>query len=323
MKRVFWYVALPVVFLLLGASSTFAAPKALTFGFVAGVQDPFYIMMQKGAEAKALELGGIKIIAQIPGQWSVDAQAPMWRAMAARKVDLVFGAPVDRQALIPVLKDVHDRGTPVITVDTYIADGDYTSGPTSFVLSAIHTDNIGAGEQAGNALAALIGKKGNVYLQEFHVGVSTSDERSQGFLNAIAKYPDIKLVAKNSCDDDQDKAAAQTAAVLKAHPDIVGIFGNNLFAAEGAAVAVHNAGLSGAVKVVGFDVTPGLADMISKGWVAAAVTQQPYKIGQTACEWAASYLREGKAPPKKIDIESVLFTKENVNDPGMDKYIYK
>ncbi len=300
-----------------------ATKKELTFGYVAGVQDPFMIMIQKGAEDKAKELGRIKIISQIPGVWSVDAQAPMWKAMASRGVDLVFGCPVDKEALIPVLRDVYERGIPIITTDTYIGDGDYTSGSDSFVLSAIHTDNIAAGEQAGHALAKLINKKGKVYLQEFHVGVSTSDERSQGFINAIKQYPDIEIIAKNSCDDDQDKAQTQTAAILKAHPDIVGVFGNNLFACIGAATAVHNAGLSGAVKVVGFDVTPEVADMIRKGWMQAAVTQQPYKIGQAACEWGAKYLREGTAPPKKINIKSILFTSENVNDPEMDKYIYK
>jgi len=297
--------------------------KELVFGYVAGVQDPFMTLIQKGAEDKAKELGGIKIISQIPGVWSVDAQAPMWKAMASRGVDLVFGCPVDKEALIPVLKDVYERGIPVITTDTYIGDGDYTSGPDSFVLSAIHTDNVAAGEQAGEALAKLIGGKGKVYLQEFHVGVSTSDERSQGFINAIKKYPNIQIIARNSCDDDQDKAQTQTAAVLKAHPDIVGVFGNNLFACIGAATAVHNAGLSGAVKVVGFDVTPEIVNMIKKGWMQAAVAQQPYKIGQAACEWGAKYLREGIAPPKKITIKSVLFTTENVNDPAMDKYVYK
>jgi len=63
--------------------------------------------------------------------------------------------------------------------------------------------------------------------------------------------------------------------------------------------------------------------MIRKGWVDATVAQQPYKIGQTAVEWGVKYLREGITPPKSINIGSVLFTKENVDDPEMEKYIYK
>ena len=303
-------------------TTNFSSGK-LTFGYVAAVQDPFMVIIQNGAMDKAKELGNIEIISQIPGVWNVDVQSSMWKAMAARKVDLVFGCPVDKIALIPVLRDVFERGVPVITTDTYIGDGDYTSGPDHFPLAAIQTDNIAAGEQAGHTLAKLLNGRGKVYLQEFHVGVSTSDERASGFISAIKQYPQMELIARNSCDDDQDRAQTQTLAVLKAHPDLAGVFGNNLFASLGAATAIKNANLSGAVKMVGFDAPPEIIGMIKKGWIDAAVAQQPYKIGQTAVEWGVKYLREGIMPPKSIDIGSVLFTKENVDDPEMEKYIYQ
>jgi len=295
----------------------------LTFGYVAAVQDPFMIIIQNGAIDKAKELGDIEIISQIPGIWNVDVQSSMWRAMAARKVDLVFGCPVDKLALIPVLRDVYERGVPIITTDTYIGDGDYSSGSDIFPLAAIQTDNIAAGEEAGHTLAKLLDGKGKVYLQEFHVGVSTSDERSIGFIKAINQYPQMELIARNSCDDDQDLAQIQTSAILKAHPDLDGVFGNNLFACVGAATAIQNTGLSGAVKMIGFDAPPEIIEMIRKGWVDVTVAQQPYKIGQAAVEWGVKYLREGIIPPKSIHIGSVLFTKKNVDDPEMEKYIYK
>jgi ribose transport system substrate-binding protein len=295
----------------------------LTFGYVAAVQDPFMVLIQNGAMDKAKELGDVEIISQIPGVWNVDVQSSMWKAMAARKVDLVFGCPVDKLALIPVLKDVYERGVPIITTDTYIGDGDYTSGSDSFPLAAIQTDNIAAGEQAGQTLAELLDGEGKVYLQEFHVGVSTSDERSIGFIKAVKQYPKMELIARNSCDDDQDLAQIQTSAILKAHPDLAGVFGNNFFASVGSATAIKNAGLSGAVKMVGFDTPPEIIGMIRKGWIDAAVAQQPYKIGQAAVEWGVKYLREGIIPPKSIHIGSVLFTIENVNNPEMVKYIYK
>jgi ribose transport system substrate-binding protein len=295
----------------------------LNFGYVAAVQDPFMVLIQNGAIDKAKELGNIEIISQIPGVWNVDVQASMWKAMATREVDLVFGCPVDKLALIPVLRDVFERGVPIITTDTYIGDGDYTAGTDNFPLAAIQTNNIAAGEQAGHTLAKLLNGRGKVYLQEFHIGVSTSDERSSGFISAIKQYPQLELIARNSCDDDQDRAQTQTLAVLKAHPDLAGAFGNNLFACLGAATAINNANLSGAVKIVGFDAPPEIISMIKKGWMDAAVAQQPYKIGQTAVHWGVKYLREGIVPPNIIHIGSVLFTQENVDDPEMEKYIYK
>jgi ribose transport system substrate-binding protein len=309
--------------LLLIFSAHLTAGEKLTIGYVAAVQDPFMVLIYNGAADKAKELGNIEIISQIPGVWNVDIQSSMWKAMAARKVDLVFGCPVDKIALLPVLKDIYERGIPIITTDTYIGDGDYSSGPDNFPLTAIQTDNIAAGELAGHKLAELLAGKGKVYLQEFHVGVSTSDERALGFIKAIKKYPQLQLIGRNSCDDDQDLAQTQTLAVLKAHPDLAGVFGNNLFSSVGAATAVKNANLSGAVKVVGFDAPPEIIEMIKKGWMQATVAQQPYKIGQMAVEWAVKYLRENIVPPKKIAIDAVLLTGENILAPETQKYIYK
>ncbi len=309
--------------ILLLAPLAWAEDESLTLGYVAGVMDPFMIMIQQGAEDMAAEIGNVEVVSQIPGSWSVDVQSPMWIAMAARGVDLVFGCPVDKEALIPVLRDVHERGVPVITTDTFIGDGDYTTGPESFVLSGIQTDNIAAGELAGHTMAEMLGGEGKVYLQEFHVGVSTSDERSQGFIQAIEQYPGIELAARNSCDNDQDIALTQTAAALRAHPDIDGVFGNNLFACLGAAQAVQNAGLSPAITVIGFDAAPSVVEMVEKGWMDGIVSQQPYKIGQEAVHHAVRYLREGIEPPKKIDVEAVLFTVENYQDPEMQALIYQ
>ena len=75
--------------------------------------------------------------------------------------------------------------------------------------------------------------------------------------------------------------------------------------------------------MVGFDAPPEVIEMIRKSWMNATVAQQPYKIGQTAVEWGVKYLRDAVIPPKSINIGSILITKKNINDPEIEKYIYK
>jgi ribose transport system substrate-binding protein len=75
--------------------------------------------------------------------------------------------------------------------------------------------------------------------------------------------------------------------------------------------------------MIGFDAPPEIIDMIKKGWIDATVAQQPYKIGQTAVELGFKFLKEGILPPKSINIEAILLSKENINNPEMEKYIYK
>jgi len=95
--------------------------KQLKFAFMPGIADPFYFTMEKGAKAKAAELGVELIVGEYPKAWGPEYQVPILKALVARgDIDLLFTAPTSVEALIPVLKEISDSGIPVITVDTYI-----------------------------------------------------------------------------------------------------------------------------------------------------------------------------------------------------------
>ena len=63
--------------------------------------------------------------------------------------------------------------------------------------------------------------------------------------------------------DDQNTATSQTAAVLQRVPDLAGVFGTNVFSAQGAGTAVVNAGLGGQVQVVAYDATQFAIEMLT------------------------------------------------------------
>ena len=54
----------------------------IKIGFLAGVQDPFYFTMQRGAEQAAADLG-VELVVQIPENWNATVQTPMLDAMVA------------------------------------------------------------------------------------------------------------------------------------------------------------------------------------------------------------------------------------------------
>jgi ABC-type sugar transport system substrate-binding protein len=71
-----------------------AEADAVKIGFLAGVQDPFYFTMQRGAEQAAADFGA-ELIVQIPEDWNATVQTPMLDAMVARgDLDFLFLAPV-------------------------------------------------------------------------------------------------------------------------------------------------------------------------------------------------------------------------------------
>ena len=160
-------------------------------GFLAGVQDPFYFTMQRGAQQAAADLG-VELVTQIPPKWNVTDQTPMLDAMVARgDLDAIFLAPVDKEGMIAPLQKAADAGIPIITVDTFIGDGDYVNGPVKFPLSFIASDNELGGKIACEALIKAIGGKGKIYIQNVKPGISSTDAREAGCKKVIEANPDV------------------------------------------------------------------------------------------------------------------------------------
>jgi ribose transport system substrate-binding protein len=299
-----------------------AEADAVKIGFLAGVQDPFYFTMQRGAEQAAADFG-VELIVQIPEDWNATVQTPMLDAMVARgDLDFLFLAPVDKEAMIAPLQNAADTGLPIITNDTFIGDGDYVNGPVTFPISYIGSDNVLGGEIACNALAEAIGETGKVYIQNVKPGISTTDQREEGCKLALEQYPDIELVGVDYNDDDPSKAQAQTEATLQRVPDLAGIFGTNVFSAQGAGQVVANQGLSGQVKVVAFDATEFAIEQLREGTVDLVIAQKPADMGYLAVAMAMANLDGVASIPARIPTGYQVITADNVDDPEVAKFIY-
>ena len=302
-----------------------AADSTFKMAFMPGVADPFYFAMEKGARAKASELGVELIVGEYPKTWGPESQVPLLEALLARgDIDLLFIAPTSTDSLIYVLKKTHDAGIPVMTVDTYIGDGDYNKeSDYNFPLAFIGTDNAAGGVVVAEALAKMIGGKGKVMVENTNPDTSSVQERATGFIEGMKKFPGIDVVAIEYCFDDQGKAEEQAAAVLQKHPDLAGVFGVNVFSAQGAYRAIINAGLTGEVKVATWDATEDLINALKKGEVDLVLAQKPAEIGALAVEWGMKYLKDGTPiPDKKVVPGFFVFTKENVEAPDAQQYIY-
>ena len=115
-----------------------------------------------------------------------------------------------------------------------------------FPLSYIASDNVLGGKIAARALAAAIGGEGKVYVSNVKPGISTTDQREEGFKAAMAEdFPNITVLETQFNDNDANKAASQLQGVFARKPDLKGVFGANLFSALGAANGVQQAGQTG------------------------------------------------------------------------------
>lgn len=294
-----------------------ARQDSFNIAFIKGViGDDFYNTMDCGARAKAEALGNISIDTQGPDRFDQTLQTPILNAVVQSKPDAIMMAPNDRQGMIAPIQAAIDAGVPVLCVDTTI-DSDIQLGDVA-------TDNVEGGRLAARGLAEEIGGAGKVFVVNVIPGVSTTDQREQGFREAIeAEFPDVEYLGQEYSNNDANVAAQITAARLQSDPDLAGIFGTNLFSAQGAAAALREQGLQGKVKMVGFDAGPTQVQDLRSGVVDLLIAQHPGDIGEIAVQLLHDFLTTGEPlDPKDYVTGATIVTRDNIDDPDVARYLY-
>ena len=285
--------------------------------------DAFYTTMNKGAQAAAEALG-IKVDFQGAEDFNPTTQIPVLDAVIAREPSAIVIAPTDTTQLIEPLRRASERGIAVITVDTFIDDGAYQdgSGDGDFPLSYVASDNVAGGRMAAAAMGEAMGGSGTVYVSNVRPGISTTDQREEGFkLEMQENYPDITVLDTQYNENDASTAASQLQAVLAREPDLGGVFGANLFSALGAANGVDAADKLGDITVIAFDAPESIVDQLDTGLVDMAIAQHPAEIGYYGVMTAYAHLT-GQSVPPMIGTGFTVITEENVGDPEIAKFIY-
>lgn len=308
----------------LGLLSSAFAQEDITITLIPGLTtDAFYITMNRGAQAAAEALG-ITVAFQGAEEFNPTLQVPVLDAVIARQPDAIVIAPTDTTQLIAPLERAVDAGIPIITVDTFIDDGQYQdgAGDGDFPISYIASNNVAGGRIAARAMAEGIGGEGSVYVSNVRPGISTTDQREEGFkLEMAENFPNITVLATQYNENDASTAASQFQAVLARDPDLRGVFGANLFSAIGAANGVEASGRLGDVTVIAFDAPLSIVDNIENGLVDVAIAQHPAEIGYYGVMTAYAHLT-GQSVPPLIGTGFTIINADNVNDPEVRQFIY-
>jgi ribose transport system substrate-binding protein len=287
-----------------GSSSSGSSSKSYKLTLIAGVKgDQFYITMNCGAQAAA-KAAGATLDFQGPDQFDASLQTPIVNAVAAKKPDAVLIAPTDTRALYAPIKQLADNGSKVVLVDTTLEKAD-------MAVSQIASDNLAGGQKAAETLLQLTGGKGKYLVVNVKPGISTTDARGKGFEDALKGKSGVQYLGQQYNNDDPAKAASIVTATLAKNPDLKGIFATNLFAAEGSASGLRQAGKLGQVKIVGFDAGPKQVEDLKQGTVQALIAQQPSEIGKQGVEQAIAALKGEQTKPK-IGTGFSVITKDNL-----------
>jgi ribose transport system substrate-binding protein len=297
-----------------GAAASTDKPKITVI--LGTASDSFYNTLGCGAKAEGKKLGAT---VDVQGATTFDpaTQTPILTSTVAKNPNAIVIAPTDSKALGTPLKQASQAGIKIVTADTGLSD-------TSFVSSAVSSNNVEGGAEAARTLAQLLGDKGKVVIIGGTPGVTTADQRIQGFETEIKKHPGITFVGVQPSTPSGGvvEAARLTAASLSKNPDLAGVFSISTPASDGANNAIKDAGKSGKIKVVGFDAGPAQVAQLKKGTVQALIAQKAEQIGAEAVQQAVNAV-QGKKVTKSIGTSFVSITAANLKDPAVSKYVYR
>ncbi|MGI6459083.1 MAG: ABC transporter substrate-binding protein [Candidatus Hydrogenedentales bacterium] len=278
-----------------------------------GTTHDFWLTVKAGAEDAAKALN-VQMYWKGPDkETEVVKQLNIIEDFITLEVDALVMAACDESAMIDVVRRARDAGIPVVTIDSGVKSED----PVSFVA----TDNVAGARAAGQELARLIGGEGEVGLIPFVKGAATSEMREQGFKEAIAEIPGIKLVATLYSDSDAAKGMNVTQDMITANPNLAGIFAANEGGAIGAAQALRADGKAGEIKLVAFDASDEEIAALKEGVIQALVVQNPYKMGYEGMKAAVDHL-EGRPVEKRIDTGVTVVTMDNFDEPEIRSVLY-
>jgi ribose transport system substrate-binding protein len=303
-------------------SSVFAADRPLNIAVVPkGTTHEFWKSIQAGAMKARMELAEKGIRANVLWKGPLkeddrDQQIQVVENFMVRRVNGIVLAPLDSKALIRPVQNAQKAGVPVVIIDSGLESEDY--------VSFVATDNYKGGQMAGEHLAKLLGGKGRVILLRYAVGSASTEAREKGFLEALGKHPDIRLISSDQYAGPTRETSYQASQNLlnRFGREVDGIFCPNENSTIGMTMALRDIGRAGGqVKMVGFDAgSQSVADMKS-GDVQGLIVQNPLFMGYQGVMTMVEHL-QGKKVEKRIDTGVVLVTKENMDEQSVKELLY-
>ncbi|MYL22980.1 substrate-binding domain-containing protein [Halomonas alkaliantarctica] len=233
---------------------------------------------------------------------SVALQAQQIRRLADT-VDVLIVSPRAEAVLSQVIAEVYNAGTPVIVLSRGLDNQRFTS--------FIRPSNTIIGRAAAQHLTQALGGAGTILMLEGLEGVSTTQQRSQSFAQALAHYPNIALIVRtaNFLRVDALRAVQELMAKGVAFD---AIYAQSDSMAVGARMAMTNAGLDpSAIPIVGIDYIQEAQEALLNGTQSASFT---YPTGGGKAAEFALRLLQGEPVPKHWLLPTVKVTADNAED---------
>ena len=288
---------------------------------------PYFTSCADGAREAAAELGDVVLIYDGPTDGSPEKAAAMIELWILKGVDVIAVSPNDPAVVGPAMEKARAAGIKVVTWDAD-ADADAreffinqaTAQDIGYALVDAMVQDLGGSDATGDVAiitATLTAANQNEWIKHMRV--------------RLADFPGLNLVPVKPSDENQALAFSTAQNLMKAYPDLKGIFAISSVAFPGAAEAVKQAGRSGEVMVTGLSTPNDMRAFVKDGTVKSVILWNTQDLGYLTV-YAARALVKGDLKPgdttfvagrlgeRTIDGDNILlgdmliFTIENIDD---------
>ena len=222
------------------------------------------------------------------------------------KVDLLIVSPNSAVNLTDIVSKAYDEGIPVVLFDRKTNGDKYTA--------FMGTDNIQLGKMLGHYIARCIGGKGVVVEIQGLQASSPSVGRHRGFVEAMADYPDIRVISSEGGADWTAKSGEKAMnEILRTYDgEIAAVYGHNDRLAMGARGVAEAHGKKG-IKYFGIDALPtpgGGMELVQKGLMEATCI---YPTRGLQLMKLATNILDGNKYDKENILTSTIVDRNNVD----------
>lgn len=241
-----------------------------------------------------------------------NTQIDQVRSIISQGYDAMTIQAVDNAALAPVVGEAADAG--IIVVDHYgFADELGVSDKIYKVLFGQKESGVLQAEE----YIKLCGEEGKVAIIAGLTGADNAMQRTAGFNEVLAKYPNIEVVATEYCDWDTAKAKTAATNILTAHPDLKAFLVQDDGMSKGVWEAIEEAGKQDTCKIASQGFYDYSIEYLKTDKFLFTITYPAGFFARDAMD-VIKQVADGGTPERVIYLGMELVTKENADTAAHD-----
>lgn len=302
----------------LWGSEVLVPDEKLTIGFIPkALENEFWQMVDDGIqeEVDKMNEAGFDVTLDTvspQGETDYEGQLSIMTDMVNKGYDAIIVGPITDSNCVPGIERAQEAGIPVIPVWVEFKDDPY-------VNICVGSNAYAEGQAAAEYFAEKIGDEGGQVA--VITGIASNPitpERTNGFSEYFEKNDlNIEVVDVQNGDWDRSKAKDVADTMLKAYPDLKGIYCNNDTMAMGVVEAVRGADKMDEVIVGGTDAISEALTSIKEGDLDYTTNNFPHYVGKIALVEAIRTLA-GENLPENITTPVAGMSSDNIDTPEAD-----